>query len=417
MRSDHASDKTPRKVAFVLPAYRLGGMEVSMFRIAGYFKQSGWHVTMMATEEPGEWFHRIAELGFQPVELKRFSAWDIVRQVREVGRYLAAERFDLVFTVFDRFSQAALGLVDESAMVVPLLRNDHPDVYEIGLANSRRWNVAVGNSPKICKVAGALQPDKDILLIPNGVTTAPYRNRNWHPGEVRKLLFVGRLVHESKRVLVLPNVMRVARDLGVAVHLQIAGDGPDREALQRRIDDLNLSDCCELLGHVAEPQLQQLYDDAHAIIFLSAYEGFPNVLLEGMSRGCVPIATRLPGITDYLIDHASSGYLVGVEDDVHAIVQALEQLATTEVGAALSKKAWQTVQARFSTEVESASFMQLVSDFDHGRYRLPRPRHGTFHWRLFTGTYAYRKIIKPCLAQGYMAVKRLLRPRNEARSC
>lgn len=388
-----------------------------MFRIAGYFKQSGWHVTMMATEEPGEWFHRIAELGFRPIAMKRFCALDIVRHVREVGRYLAAERFDLIFTVFDRFSQAALGLVNESAMVVPLLRNDHPDVYEIGLANSRRWNVAVGNSPKICEVARTLQPGKDVLLIPNGVMAAPYRPRDWGPGRVLKLLFVGRLVHESKRVLLLPSVMRVARDLGIAVHLQIAGDGPDREALQHRIDELNLSDCCELLGHVAEPQLQQLYDDSHAILFLSAYEGFPNVLLEGMARGCVPIATRLPGITDYLIDHASSGYLVGLEDDVYAIVDALERLATTEVGSSLSKKAWQTVQARFSTEVELASFMQIVSDFNQGRYRLTRPRHGIFHWRLFTGSYAYRRIIKPCLAPGYMAVKRVLRASREALSC
>jgi glycosyltransferase involved in cell wall biosynthesis len=410
MRFNQNKSLSVRKVAFVLPAYRAGGMEVSMFRIAGYFKKCNWQVTMLATEEPGEWFNRISGLGFKPVFFRNFTAIEFVRHVRTVGQYLAVEKFDLIFTVFDRFSQAAIGWVNDSTLVVPLLRNDHPEVYEIGLANSQLWNVAVGNSPKVCEVARKIRPEKKVLLIPNGVEVAPYRHRKWSARRPLNLLFVGRLVHESKRVLLLPKIMRMAIDLGLAVHLRIAGDGPDRDALQRSIGDLGVDGCCELLGPVAEPRLMQLYDAADAVLFLSAYEGFPNVLLEAMARGCIPISTRLAGITDYLIDHGSSGFLVGL-DDVSGIVGVLNDLATIEDGSRLSFMAWQTTQKRFSTEIENSAFMQIMLDFNSGCYQIKKSRRPVLCWHLFTGIYAYRRIIKPHLSPVYLAIKKLF-PRD-----
>jgi hypothetical protein len=49
-------------------------------------------------------------------------------------------------------------------------------------------------------------------------------------------------------------------------------------------------------------------------IFLSHFEGCPNALLEAMVSGCVPVSWNIPGITDYLIDDKTTGFLSDMRD-------------------------------------------------------------------------------------------------------
>ena len=80
------------------------------------------------------------------------------------------------------------------------------------------------------------------------------------------------------------------------------------------------------LGHVDEPTLSALYENASVLAFPSLYEGFGLPLLEAMSRG-VPAVVGGAGALPELADGAA---IAANADDVNAIAAALERLLSDE---------------------------------------------------------------------------------------
>jgi hypothetical protein len=65
----------------------------------------------------------------------------------------------------------------------------------------------------------------------------------------------------------------------------------------------------------------------------SRYEGFGLTLVEAMAAGCVPVVSRIEGVTDTLVEHGVSGILVPVGDwraaarEIHALARDRDRLA------------------------------------------------------------------------------------------
>ena len=77
--------------------------------------------------------------------------------------------------------------------------------------------------------------------------------------------------------------------------LLIAGEGPERANLERKIAELNLGDRVLLLGSRPHAELPELYGAADALVLASSREGWANVLLEAMACGTPAIATPIWG--------------------------------------------------------------------------------------------------------------------------
>jgi teichuronic acid biosynthesis glycosyltransferase TuaC len=77
--------------------------------------------------------------------------------------------------------------------------------------------------------------------------------------------------------------------------LLIAGEGPERAKLERRIAELGLGDRARLLGARPHAELPELYGAADALVLASSREGWANVLLEAMACGTPAIATPIWG--------------------------------------------------------------------------------------------------------------------------
>ena len=101
--------------------------------------------------------------------------------------------------------------------------------------------------------------------------------------------------------------------------LLIVGDGPMRDVLEKKIDELKLNDRVLMLGHREDPQrwLQAL-----DVFCLPSYanEGVPQALLQAMMTGLPVIATPVGSITDAVCD-GQTGLLVPPKD-----VAALEHV-------------------------------------------------------------------------------------------
>ena len=134
------------------------------------------------------------------------------------------------------------------------------------------------------------------------------------PRDAGLIVGVARLV-EKKGFRDLIDACATLRQRQIDFRCVIIGEGPEREALQRRIEQLGLGDRIELPGSL--PQQRVLDWLRRATVFalpcvVSASgdrDGLPTVLLESMALGTPAISTRVAGIPE-MIDDGDSGWLV-----------------------------------------------------------------------------------------------------------
>jgi glycosyltransferase involved in cell wall biosynthesis len=123
------------------------------------------------------------------------------------------------------------------------------------------------------------------------------------------------------------------------IPLCLLGDGPDRAALEARIDELGLSDRIHLLGYAKNPFA--IVSRAELFVSGSHCEGFPNAMAEAMALGLPVVATDCPsGPAEILegvettgttaVHEAAYGLLVPVKQP-HILAQAIERMSSPEL--------------------------------------------------------------------------------------
>ncbi len=200
----------------------------------------------------------------------------------------------------------------ESRKDIPFVVAAHGvDVHAMArepLESVRRWVVrrasGIGTaSEEIAERVEALGGTGKVVPIPMGVNVAAMRaavgTRRPVPG---RFLFVGRLA-SKKGVDVL---LRATAEVPEAT-LVVAGDGPDRPALESLARELALGERVRFLGAQGRDEVVQQYREAYALVIPSVVgagdrEGTPVVLSEGMAAGVPIIASRLAGIAERATD-------------------------------------------------------------------------------------------------------------------
>src|SRR5881397_2388460 len=117
---------------------------------------------------------------------------------------------------------------------------------------------------------------------------------------------------------------------GVDFTCDIIGDGPLHDALQAKIDVLNLSSRINLLGSLSQRAVLEALQaaDIFALASVTDAEGasdvFPTVILEAMASARPVVSTRLAGIPE-LVMGGQTGVLVSPADTA-ALTEALQKL-------------------------------------------------------------------------------------------
>jgi len=101
------------------------------------------------------------------------------------------------------------------------------------------------------------------------------------------------------------------------VKLRIAGGGELHNALQKQIDENNLSEKVQLLGGLNREQIKTELDNCNAFVLASAAETFGVVYIEAMACGKPVIATRNGGAND--IVNETNGILIDVDNEEQLI--------------------------------------------------------------------------------------------------
>lgn len=139
-----------------------------------------------------------------------------------------------------------------------------------------------------------------------------------------KILLHASNFRKVKRVVELVEIMRIVVDHFPSTRLIIAGDGPTRIEVERKIEALDLCNNIHLLG--VKSNMQEIMCSADLFLLNSTLEGMPLVLLEAMSCGLPVITTPAGGIPE-LVRPGTDGMVTkgfDQEEYAQAIIEMLE---------------------------------------------------------------------------------------------
>jgi glycosyltransferase involved in cell wall biosynthesis len=242
-------------------------------------------------------------------------------------------------------------------------RRAHPFLRPIERYAYRNCDAVVAVSPKVLASLQRWQEGLDnVICINNGVP--PLREEAPYPSEPdNRLLFVGRLV-PAKGADILIHACLLIRQRGIAFHLDIVGEGPERTGLENLTRSLDLSQSITFHGLSNDPTPYFL--KRPIVIQPSRREGLPLVTLEAMRAQCPIIATRVGGLPEVL-DDGTSALLVEPENPIELASAVQRLLQNRQIADTLSIKAHKAFLETFNIDKSAAAHAALYEDIHRKR--------------------------------------------------
>ncbi|WP_173915248.1 glycosyltransferase family 4 protein [Halobacillus sp. Marseille-Q1614] len=193
-----------------------------------------------------------------------------------------------------------------------------------------------------------------VTTVYNGVDVEKFPFTEKPLPEVFKVGILARLSPEKNHSLFLDIAasMKAEKDL----HFYIAGEGPERENIQSKIQTLELSERVTLLGEVQEPD--KFLQSMDALLLTSEREVFPMVILEAMATGTPVVTINRGGISEAITD-GETGMLV----DDHCFKAFQEKILSLKSDGELRKRIIDA--ARQKVERDFTSHHMVTHTFSH----------------------------------------------------
>ena len=158
-----------------------------------------------------------------------------------------------------------------------------------------------------------------IILNPLDTTSFPQKNNY----EQKSFVAVGKLWPQKNHLLLIDAFKECSNDYV----LKIYGEGPLREELNSRINELGLSDRVFLMGN--QPDVINKIIEEGIFVLSSNYEGLSNALMEAMCVGMPCISTKCAGADEIIVDGVN-GLLVEVGNK-QQLTEVMDMLAKDSV--------------------------------------------------------------------------------------
>ena len=203
---------------------------------------------------------------------------------------------------------------------------------------------------------------KPITVIPNGINTNKFKPAK--SNDLKKqmglkkndqvILCVARLAKEKSLDFLIKSFSEFSKT-NPNVYFAIAGDGPEKENLEKLIKSLKIKNKIHMLGCVKYDDIPQVYNGADVFVFASQTETEGMVVLEAMSSG-LPVLVVKDRVFEQFIEHRKDGILV--EKDETEFSQNLDKLLKDEELRA-------TIGANARIKAEQFSLDEVAKKFDN----------------------------------------------------
>lgn len=364
------------KIAIFVQEMTVGGVSTFILNLSRLLYHAGHDVTVI-TLDKGEWGTHLTEIGVK-VHCLKPKSWVVMRhQACHFADYLIEQNFDLFMVNLggQRLPMVALHYLPDHLPILVALHGDQPPVYELAAVNLAAWSCAVGVSPKVQQVAATRLKPKPVHCILYGIDLpTPEQLAVRQPWALPlRLLFVGRLYDCEKGIFRLPAIVAGCRAKKIAVRLTVIGDGPDYTRLSHLFVEQGVDDWVEMRGFQANTVVTEQMRSHHLLLLPSNTEALGIVVQEAQANGCVPIASRMAGVTDITIADGTNGRLVEATN-IAGFVEAIATFTTAEVWAAYSQAAIAHAHQTYGLEIMRDRYLTLFAELYQGAYPLPLAR-------------------------------------------
>ena len=248
---------------------------------------------------------------------------------------------DLVISFLAQFNMIALtALFGSGIPVIVADRNDPrhmPKQAPIRLARNALYHLAdtvvVQTQHNKDYFSASLQ--KKCKIIYNPVDLQDKKGMALQVEKKKRIVSVARLMKQKNQLMLIDAFAKIKKEFPDYT-LTFYGEGPFRNVLESRIQELELGDSIELPGRV-----QNVFDyiaDAELFVLPSDFEGMPNALIEAMCLGLPVISTKVSGATD-LIRHGENGMLTDVGNTEQLVDCMRKMLENSELRARCANEA------------------------------------------------------------------------------
>ena len=325
----------PVHVHHVLLSLEPGGLENGVVNVVNGLDPARFRSSVCCLKSSGPFAARIRRDDVQVHSMGhgRGNDW---RLPFRLARLFRATRTDIVHTRnAEAFFYAGMGA--RLAGIPVLLHSEHGRTFNDRAVRLYAQRLLSRWADGIFAVSGTLRddlvrhvglPPSRVDVLHNGVDRSRFGGADRECA--RRLLgldagslvvgSVGRLVAVKNYALLLKAFAALRRDDAV---LLLAGDGPERPALEQLVQGLGLASSVRLLGHRDDVPAVLAALDVFALS--SRSEGMSNTLLEAMAAGLPIVATRVGGNAEIVRDGVD-GLLVD-DDDAPGFAHALRGLA------------------------------------------------------------------------------------------
>lgn len=321
---------------------------------------------------------------------------NVFKTVSALQKFVAEEGFDLIHCHGARGNLLGAMLKRRTGLPVITTVHSDPRLDYMGRPFSRltygtinRWalkrmdyQVAVSDAMVDLLISRGFDPDK-LFAIYNGLDFTP---RTAAVGREEFLRSVGLSV-EPENVVVgitarlnpvkdIPTLLRgfaLAHKTCPQLRLVVAGEGEERERLQRLITELGVEKEAVLAGWITDTDSFYNAIDINALTSLS--ETFSYSLTEGARFRLATVASRVGGVP-YLIDHGIHGLLFEA-GDVQTLARHLVTLAQDpELRQRMGERLWHRASTDYSIESTIARQVEIYETVLRRKARPQRRRDG-----------------------------------------
>jgi len=339
------SDSNKKKVTFFLENIDEGGAERAVIELANYVAIAGYKVDLIVGWGRSSYREEISpRVNFIDLECR-----NKLRLLLRLSRYLCNTRPTIIMSALDNANimlliarklsgfrgrvvisqRAALGASFFGVpwwriLIKKKLMKALFSAADAIISNSKyAASELIKIMPEISEKTFTIHNAVDITHIQD-LGKRALKHKDVAKNNSASLVVVGSLKKRKNIELCLRSFKIVS--LQRKVHLNIIGDGPEREKLEKLVRDLGLQKKVYFRGFDKNPF--RWMAKASVLISSSAGEGCSNVILQAMALNCPIVATDCPGDSAELLGHGDWGRLVPAGDAqgmATAIIETLDK--------------------------------------------------------------------------------------------
>jgi glycosyltransferase involved in cell wall biosynthesis len=220
----------------------------------------------------------------------------------------------------------------------------------------RQWSFrATAVSAAVANDVRWIAPDRSIELLQNAIDPAEWVVQPTTPEPNRLRLVTATRLQRRKRVDALIRIFaKLREEVGPAIEvtLEIIGNGPARNKLDRLCKRLTLGDSVRFLGTGTAEDVRALLSRGDVFANACMLESFGLAALEALSCG-IPVVARSEGGVGSFVEHGKNGVLVASDSEMLSVLvelatkpEALSRLRTGAAGGIPAANSWDTLLDR-----------------------------------------------------------------------